>query len=198
MKKIAVFVDWENLRQRVFIEAHKKNIKKVDYNDPTNLLAFIHFFIKPDSEEIYRIFFYLAKPYGETREGVDYSKTPVYQSSMAFLNRLAICDHLAIRKGYLALRGYDSDHKPIFEQKQVDMLIGLDIAHLSYNKLVDRALILCADTDIIPAMKIARINGIQVVYGYCPDVQNNVNRKLKEHADFVRPVDFKKIYACSC
>ena len=62
------------------------------------------------------------------------------------------------------------------------MLFGLDIAHVSYNRLVDRILILSSDTDIVPAMKTARINGLQVILGCCPDVQTDIHRELKEIA----------------
>lgn len=127
--------------------------------------------------------------------GIDYSQTKTYQNSAAFLSNLAVQDNIAVRKGYLAIRGYDKNNQPIFVQKQVDMLIGLDIAHVSHYKHADRVLILSADTDIIPAMKTARINGLQVVYGYCSDVQgNNIHRKLKEHSDFVRAKQFASIF----
>jgi len=39
--------------------------------------------------------------------------------------------------------------KPIINQKQVDMLLGLDISPVSYMKLVDNILIFCKDSDII-------------------------------------------------
>ena len=69
---------------------------------------------------------------------------------------------------------------PIFEQKQVDMLLGLDVAHISYCRLADRALILCCnDTDMIPAMKLARVNGLQVIVGLCPDIQSNLSKRTK-------------------
>jgi hypothetical protein len=31
-KKVAIFVDWENVRKRIFEEAYRKMQKKVDYN----------------------------------------------------------------------------------------------------------------------------------------------------------------------
>ncbi|MFZ6007664.1 MAG: NYN domain-containing protein [Nitrospirota bacterium] len=194
MKKIAIFVDWENLRQRVFVEASTVLGKKINYNHIPNVIKLITSFVEPN-EEIHRIFFYLAKPFGETVNGVDYSQTSTYQNSVSFIKKLAIQDNIAVRKGYLAIRGYDKNNQPIFVQKQVDMLIGLDIAHISHHKHADRVLILSADTDIIPAMKTARINGLQVVYGYCSDIQgNDIHRKLKEHSDFIRERDFGSIF----
>ncbi|MBF0520588.1 MAG: hypothetical protein HQK92_12805 [Nitrospirae bacterium] len=109
---------------------------------------------------------------------------------------MSVEDLVAVRKGYVAIRGTDVNNDPIFEQKQVDMLLGLDIAHVSYNKLADRVLLLSLDTDIIPAIKTARIHGIQIIFGFCEDVvdPSDIHRKLKEHADFTRAIQFKSIF----
>jgi len=37
-KKIAIFVDWENVRKSVFEEAYKRTGNKIDYNDVKNAL----------------------------------------------------------------------------------------------------------------------------------------------------------------
>ena len=113
------------------------------------------------------------------------------------MDKISVEKLIAVRKGKLKFRGMLPNNKPDLVQKQVDMLIGLDIAHLSYNKLVDIIylyLILCADTDIIPALKTARINGLQVVVGYCEDL-GGLNREIKEHSDFIRKRDFKEIFS---
>jgi len=194
LKKVAIFVDWENIRIGVFGEAAKTHQKKVGYNQVDNITKFINAFIDQQSEEIYRIFFYLADPYGGIINEIDYSKTPTYSLSTSLMEKLAVTEYVALRKGSLVVRGLDKNNKPIFIQKKVDMLIGLDIAHVSYNRLVDRVLILSTDTDIVPAMKTARINGLQVIFGYCPDIQCDTHRELKEHSDIIRAIPFKSIF----
>lgn len=47
----------------------------------------------------------------------------------------------------------DADFAPIFEQKGVDMRIGLDIATFAERRSVERVLLVSGDTDMIPAMK---------------------------------------------
>jgi uncharacterized LabA/DUF88 family protein len=168
--------------------------KKVSYNNIDNVLKFINSFINKDSEEVYRIFVYLCEPYGGKVGGVDYKTTKVYEHSTSFIEKLQSRDLVAIRKGTLVLKGTDKDNKGIFAQKQVDMLLGLDIAHVSYNKLVDRILVLTCDTDLIPAMKIARTNRAQVIWGCCPDTQPYTPMALKKHSDFVRQIDFNAIF----
>lgn len=192
-KRVAIFIDWENVRKCIFQEAYNLLNVKVNFNDVPTVKKLIMSFLTVD-EEIYRLFFYLSDPFSKKINGVDYSKTKTFELATAFIERLAVTDHVAIRKGYLAYRGLDINKKPIFEQKQVDMLLGLDIAHVSYNKLADRILLFSADTDIVPAMKKARTNGLQVIFGYCDDVQTDIHRELKEHSDFIRPIKFKSIF----
>lgn len=57
----------------------------------------------------------------------------------------------------------DADFIPNFEQKGVDMRIGLDIAMMSAEKSVERIILVSGDTDMIPAMKHARKAGLQIV-----------------------------------
>ncbi len=42
------------------------------------------------------------------------------------------------------------------------MRIGIDVATLSLKKVVDRIILFSGDTDMIPAMKLARREGLQV------------------------------------
>jgi len=194
MKKVAVFIDWDNIRKGIFEEGGKRLKYRTNYNDISNVIKYIHSFIDPGSEEIYRIFFYLTDPYGETINGVDFSKTSTYKHATSFIERLSVANHIAIRKGSLVPRGKDVQGKTIFIQKKVDMLLGLDIAHVSYCRLADRILIFSCDTDVVPALKVARINGLQVIFPVCPDIQSDINRELKIHSDIVREIPFGSIF----
>ena len=194
MEKVAIFVDWENIRKSIFHEAYKVLGKKIDYNNIDNTLKFFHSFIDPSTEKIYRIYVYLAEPYGGKIGGVDYKSTPVYTLGMQFIQNIQVREHIAVRKGKLVFRGFDKKSKPLFEQKRTDMLFGLDIAHVAFNKYADRALILCFDTDMIPAMKEARIHGMQVIWGWCSDLQPMPDDNLRKHADFIRAKPFDSIF----
>jgi uncharacterized LabA/DUF88 family protein len=126
--------------------------------------------------------------------------TQTFADSGQWLKDLAKKDLMAVRLGVLKFRGYklkrtpvagvaaltDADFKPDFEQKGVDMRIGLDIAAYSSLKAVDRIGLVTADTDCVPAMKLARKSGLQVVLialagGTTPS-------ELAQHADYVRAV----------
>ena len=196
MKKVALFIDFENLRKSTFEQASKLRFPKINYNNPSCFLPFIKSFLNAD-EEIYRIFIYLSEPLKEvTYRGkyYDLSANAAYQMHVKFIEGIQVQDNVAIRKGKLKFRGFkDPGCKNIdVVQKQVDMLMGLDIAHVAYNNLVERIMIFCGDTDIIPALKTARINGLQVIITYCPDVQP-LSNDLKTHSDFTRAVKYCEI-----
>lgn len=205
MLTIAVIVDWDNFRKSILENPKALAIKKIEFNnDPIQVINFIKCFIDDQQERIYRIFFYLAEPYGLTQQKpdgtkVDFSKTPVYSLAMNLIKNIGQQDLTAIRRGRLSFRGWRpnrynrSVQEPIFIQKQVDMLMGLDIAHLSYNRLIDRILLFSYDTDIQPALKAARKNGIQIVMPHCPDINSNPADLLIEHSDFKRSVLYKDI-----
>ncbi len=78
----------------------------------------------------------------------------------------------------------DSDFEPKFEQKGVDMRIGLDMALFSANRAVELITLMTNDTDCIPAMKYARRAGIQVALIELPGCKPAP--ELLTHSDFRR------------
>ena len=76
----------------------------------------------------------------------------------------------------------DADFHPEFEQKGVDMRIGIDMANLSSNRSVELIALATNDTDCIPAMKHARRTGLQVALITAPGYQPVP--ELLAHSDF--------------
>lgn len=63
------------------------------------------------------------------------------------------------------------------------MRIGLDIASLSYKKLVDQIILISGDSDFVPASKLARREGIDFIL----DAMNmGIEDDLNEHIDGLR------------
>jgi uncharacterized LabA/DUF88 family protein len=69
------------------------------------------------------------------------------------------------------------------EQKGVDVKLALDIASLAYKRLVDRIVLISGDSDFVPAAKLARREGIDVILDplWAP-----VRPSLVEHAAGLR------------
>jgi uncharacterized LabA/DUF88 family protein len=150
-------------------------------------------------EDVFRIFYYDCPPFqGEVKLPVSGEKT-VLTGKDGWLRALASKQLFAVRLGVLKFRGFkpkstpiserplsDQDFYPDFEQKGVDMRIGLDIANFCETKAVQRIVLITNDTDCIPAMKYARRAGLQVVLMSFPG--QTQAPELLHHADFVRPL----------
>ena len=70
------------------------------------------------------------------------------------------------------------------------MKIGIDIASLVFKKLVSRIILFSGDTDMVPAMKLARVEGIQIVMIQIG--KKALSSKLIEDSDFVRTLNPQK------
>jgi uncharacterized LabA/DUF88 family protein len=66
-------------------------------------------------------------------------------------------------------------------QKRIDIMIGLDIAWLSTKRIVDKLILITADTDFVPAMKLARSEGIIMIINIIKN--DSVNKNLIINAD---------------
>jgi uncharacterized LabA/DUF88 family protein len=153
-------------------------------------------------EEILRILYYDCAPYTGTAHLPVSNNVHQFNGSDAWLHELARKDLFAVRRGVLKFRGYkpkrtpvnpigaltDGDFEADFEQKGVDMRIGLDMATYSSLRCVDRIILVSNDTDCVPAMKHGRKSGLQVVIVELPN--SRVTPELLSHSDFKRHVDW--------
>ena len=190
MKKIAVLIDGGYLR--VITRAQNRAYT-------AGLVERIALRIPAADEELYRILYYDCDEYSGTQK-LPVSGTPkTFTPKSTLLSDLAKRDLFAVRRGVLKFRGFkpravpvppttptDADFKPDFEQKGVDMRIGLDIALFSQTKAVDRIILITNDTDTIPAMKYGRRSGIQIVL--VEMVGAHLTSELLGHSDFIRPI----------
>jgi len=154
----------------------------------------------PGEESLLKILYYDCPPFaGELTYPVS-SKKEKRTPDAHWLNELSRMDYFAVRLGTVKFRGLtllkvppppraltDENFKPVFEQKGVDMRIGIDIASMSERAIVERVVLLSGDTDMVPAMKHARKCGIQVVAVELPD--RRLPSDLLTHADIHRKID---------
>lgn len=163
-------------------------------------------------EELFRIYYYDCPPYGSSvRHPLDCSnkvhlgESDTARRMKAFQDELALMDNVAYRKGELLFKGWSvssraledlvakprpldmEDLAPELIQKRVDMKIGLDVAWMASKRIVDRIILVTADTDFVPAMKFARREGTQVAL---VPMGVKLRTSLREHADEVRAVEF--------
>lgn len=154
-------------------------------------------------EYLLRVYYYDSPRYrGTVKLPVSAERTE-FSANNDWLDELARKPRFAVRRGTLGFRGWvpkktpiagpnltDSDFRPVFEQKGVDMRIGLDIATFSRIKSVDRIILVSGDQDMIPAMKEARKAGLEVVLVQLPAPTRRLHRLLEAHSDDIRNVEW--------
>jgi uncharacterized LabA/DUF88 family protein len=154
---------------------------------------------KSPDETLLRILYYDCALYNGTVKLPVSGAPHTYTASDAWLHALSYKEYFAVRRGILKFRGFrpkktpvppanltDADFEPVFEQKGVDMRIGLDIAAYTDNKAVDRIILISADTDCVPALKYGRRSGLQIVV--VEPGGGKIPPELLAHADFHRVV----------
>ena len=223
MKKVAIFVDWENLRHD--IKTLKVSASDFNYSNAKHIMKLLMSFLYKD-EELYRIFFYTARPKSWTeienyftnlikklennphkKENIEKiqnylnfgeEKHKKYASNIEnFLKSMEVQPYVAMRYGSLKLKGLKNNGVPDENQKQVDMLIGLDVAQISFSKLADKIMLFSRDSDMKPVLKLARTNGLTAIVPHLnyPDKRLHIDTSLKIHSDLIRKRDFKDIIA---
>jgi hypothetical protein len=143
--------------------------------------------------------YYDCAPYVGTAIQPVSGTTRSFVGSDRWLHDIAALDLFAVRRGVLKFRGFkrnartlpgvsatDADFDPQFEQKGVDMRIGLDIAAYSAEHLARRIILITNDTDCVPAMKFARKAGLQTILIKVPNCRPTP--ELVAHADFTRSI----------
>ena len=171
--------------------------------------------IVQNDEELFRIYYYDAPPFDKVIKNpidnsqIDYSSTPLFAAANNFHRELAEMNFVALRKGKLSFNGWKltrgvlnrisnktltgtiqaSDIVPDLKQKAVDMKIGLDIAWLATNNIVNKIVLITADNDFIPAMKFARKEGIHIAIAKI----DRLNSDMYQHADEIIDIDIAKL-----
>jgi len=156
--------------------------------------------------ELLRAFYYDAPPLRDVVTNpvdgsrYDFGSNPVHGRNQSLQDTLSTSADFAIRRGEIVFRGWTvrahalktlieerrtlaaSDLGPEVEQKGVDLRIGLDVATLATKRVVETIVLVTGDSDLVPAMKFARREGLKV---YLDTLGHGVRRAMREHADLV-------------
>lgn len=158
------------------------------------------------NSELLRAYFYHAPPSSaEIRnplsgECINLRETSVHRLHESLLSSLELKSNFAVRLGETTVNDWRLGSKamksmvskprtieardlvPNISQKGVDLRIGIDMARLSLKCLVDTVIVVTGDSDLIPAFKFVRREGLRVVLA---SLGHGVKRDLKAHADVV-------------
>lgn len=175
----------------------------------TELLA--QNFLLAESREFYRLFFYDCPPLAKrmhrplSKSSIDYGKSPEARFRLELHRQIQKLRKVAIRLGRLndttrwrlsehatarliedpvGFTPTDDDFEIDTKQKGVDMRLGLDVASLAFKRQVDQIVIVAADADFVPAAKLARREGIDVILDRMGDHRAAID--LVQHVDAIR------------
>lgn len=164
-----------------------------------------------ESRQFYRIFFYDCPPLEKRmhtplgRRSIDFSKSPEALFRRELHREVLKLRKVALRLGRLnetskwrlnehatarliknpeKFAAVDADFEIDTKQKGVDMRLGLDVASLAFKRQVDQIVIVAADADFVPAAKLARREGIDVILDRMGE--RHAAPDLLEHVDALR------------
>ena len=107
-----------------------------------------------------RTYYYVCPPYQ------DHPATPEQRERTAGYDRFKLAAQqlrrFEVREGRLERRGVGPDGRPVFQQKRVDLMLGLDFALISSKRQITHAALIAGDSDFIPAVDVAKQEGISV------------------------------------
>ena len=158
-------------------------------------------------DDLYRILVYDCAPLDKkepnpiTGDEVDFLQLPQAQFRLKFHHHLKNKRKVALRLGYLRTGEWvikrraakkllkrkitpdDLRHNDVeldIVQKGVDMKLGIDIASLAIKRMVARIVLVSGDGDFVPAVKLARREGMDVVLD---PMGARIGEALHEHND---------------
>jgi uncharacterized LabA/DUF88 family protein len=149
MGRIAIFIDGAYLQYTMRDEFGGA---KIDFAKLALKMA--------GGREILRSYFYDCLPYKSARP--TQHESDLFSKKQTFFYTLDRLPRFQVRLGRLEFRGKDINGKPIFEQKRVDILMGVDLVLLAAKHQIDDAAILAGDSDFLPAVEAAKPEGVVI------------------------------------
>ena len=169
--RVAIFIDGEYMRLTLATEFNRR---RVDFQKLSAAM-------KGDAE-ILRTYFYTCLPYlGNNPTAEDQER---YTRAARFHDALRMLSRFEVRLGRLEYRGNDADGRPRFEQKRVDILPGVDMVQLAARGHIQEAILVAGDSDFIPAISVAKSEGVIVRLFHGSDCHDDLRREVDERISF--------------
>jgi uncharacterized LabA/DUF88 family protein len=115
-----------------------------------------------------------------------------FRKKEGFYQRLQRLDRFEVKLGRLAFRGLDEvTGKPVLEQKQVDVLLAIEMVYAAARRSVDAIILLSGDGDFLPAVELVKREGLTfgLAHGPRSGAQMTVQESLWEAADLRLSLD---------
>ncbi len=154
--RLAIFVDGAYLEK-----VAKKNDVWVDYEKLSyQILARVSARTPSVTIDLLRTYYYNGRLH-QSNPPTEAEKE-YFQKRRRFYDKLEQLPSFTVRLGVVKYRGKNNQGRPIYQQKQVDLLLGLDFALLSAKRSITHAAVVTGDSDMVPAIEEAKKEGIAV------------------------------------
>lgn len=189
MARLAIFIDGGYLANLAEHQFHKW----VDHEKLSNEIRDIIAGSTREPLDLLRTYFYDSLPYQSNPPSNDEAQR--FSRKRSFFSALQRLPNYTVRQGRLMYRGDDARGRPIFQQKRVDLMIGLDIAGLAAKRQISHAALLSGDSDLLPAVEAAQQEGVAVwlVHGpqstYARELWNLADDRLSIDLGFMQRVE---------
>ena len=174
--RVAIFIDGAYLDYLLIEEISGA---RIDYGTLSKQMA--------GDAEILRTYYYHCLPYQDNPPTQEQSTR--YASKRQFFDILDKLPRYTVRYGRLVKRGTDDQGNTRYEQKRVDILLGVDMVQLAAKQSIQEAILLAGDSDFIPAVAAVKSEGVLVrlFHGQRPhyDLWQEVDERTRITEDFI-------------
>ncbi len=177
MARVAIFIDGAYLD---YVLRDEFGGVRIDYEKLSAEMA--------NRLELLRTYYYHCPPYQANPPTQDERDRKAKFDR--FHHALQSIPRYEVRLGKLEFRGMDaSSGKPRFEQKRVDILLGVDLTRLAAKGQISDAALLAGDSDFLPAVEAAKADGVlfRLFHGRTPheDLRLAADERVQIDAAFI-------------
>jgi uncharacterized LabA/DUF88 family protein len=147
--RAAIFIDAGYLEK--VIEKELNRIR-IDYGKFASEISGGH--------EVLRTYFYNCPPYQSNPPTLDESERTA--NADRFYTALRRLPRFEVRLGRLEKRSCRSCGAIDFRQKRADLMLGVDLVNLSAKEQISTAILVAGDSDLLPAVLVAKESGVLV------------------------------------
>jgi len=177
--RCAIFIDGPYLD---YVLREEFDDARIDYQVLSQKIA--------GESDLLRTYYYHCPPYQSNPPTQEERER--YANTRNFFTALERLPRFTVRLGRLAYRGDDAEGNPKFEQKRVDILLGVDMVQLATKGQIQEAILLTGDSDFIPAVVGAKQEGVLVrlFHGRHPhsDLWQEVDERIQIHQTLIDTV----------
>lgn len=180
MNRVAVFIDGGYMDK---VLRYEFSGAKIDYAAfSREVVSQVH-----EGANLLRTYYYDCLPYQSDPPTAEESNR--FASKQRFFYAIGRLPRFNVRLGHLARRGPDKGGEYHFEQKMVDVLLSIDLVHLSAKGQITDVVLVAGDADYVPALGVAKSEGVSawLLHGKRPhnELWNIADERIQITQDFL-------------